>query len=59
MAHDTDPLVDPTITLGTQPRTTPQRRRRGARRWSLVLFAVEVAIVVALVWYSWAGGSWG
>ncbi|SDB85204.1 hypothetical protein SAMN05216410_0458 [Sanguibacter gelidistatuariae] len=55
MANDTDPQVRSTE-VDAEPRPAPRRRK--TRRWTLMLFAIEVVIVAALVWFSWSGGSW-
>lgn len=69
VANDTDPLTRPTLSAvtGTCPVHSPgacpapvkRRARRRTRRWTLMLFVVEVIIVIALVWFAWSGGSWG
>lgn len=61
MANDTEPSVAreterPEPPVGSEIRPAPRRRR--TRRWTLVLFAIEVVIVIALVWFSWSGGAW-
>ena len=72
MAKDTDPLTRAGSATGTAagaemcpvhgaapcPAPHPSRSRRRTRRWTLMLFVLEVAVVIALVWFSWAGGSW-
>ncbi|PFG34482.1 hypothetical protein [Sanguibacter antarcticus] len=34
------------------------RAPRKVRRWTAVLFVLEVVVVVALVTFSWVSGSW-
>ncbi|WP_066460863.1 hypothetical protein [Sanguibacter suarezii] len=68
MAKDTDPLTRADIAAGAGacplhdgapcPSSHAHPARRRTRPWTLMLFVVEVAIVVALVGFSWTSGSW-
>ena len=68
VAKDTDPLLTGDIATdtgpcpvhGSAPCPAPHQRpaRRRTRRWTLMLFVLEVAAVVALVVFSWTSGSW-
>lgn len=40
------------------PVSVIRRAPRRVRPWTAVLFALEVAVVVALVVFSWVSGSW-
>lgn len=47
MQHDVESTVS---SIGHAPRKV--------RRWTAVLFTLEVIVVVALVVFSWVSGSW-
>lgn len=57
--HPDGPLLPPAATDVPWRAAPTSGRRRRTRRWTLALFAVEVVIVIALVWFSWSGGPWG